>query len=69
MVPQELKLSDQLFGLYVDVLETLAEWKHVSPCQRPSRPKAAPLGRLKAGLNSFSIKRSALPYSVTCFFS
>lgn len=26
---QELKLSDQLFGLYVDVLETLAEWKHV----------------------------------------
>lgn len=27
---QELKLSDQLFGLYVDVLETLGEWKHVS---------------------------------------
>ena len=26
---QELKLSDQLFGLYVDVLETLGEWKHV----------------------------------------
>lgn len=28
---QEIKLSDQLFGLYVDVLETLGEWKHVSP--------------------------------------
>ncbi|CAM9354308.1 unnamed protein product, partial [Ectocarpus sp. 12 AP-2014] len=26
---KELKLSDQLFGLYVDVLETLGEWKHV----------------------------------------
>ena len=28
-------MSDQLFGLYVDVLETLGEWKHVSasiPC-------------------------------------
>lgn len=27
---QEIKLSDQLFSLYVDVLETLGEWKHVS---------------------------------------
>lgn len=26
---KELKLSDHLFGLYVDVLETLEEWKHV----------------------------------------
>lgn len=41
MVSQELKLSDQLFGLYVDVLETLAEWKHVSPCKHTLRPKAA----------------------------
>lgn len=31
---QELKLSDQLFGLYVDVLETLGEWKHVSRLEK-----------------------------------
>lgn len=38
---QELKLSDQLFGLYVDVLETLAEWKHVSPSKHALRLKSA----------------------------
>lgn len=27
-------MSDQLFGLYVDVLETLAEWKHVRMASR-----------------------------------
>ena len=36
--PQELKLSDQLFGLYLDVLETLEDWKHVSP-RMPSEDK------------------------------
>jgi dynein heavy chain len=53
---KELKLADQLFALYVDVLETLKEWRSVRWTD-----VARNIGEMKEKIDSFSARCKRMP--------